>query len=125
MSTSNSKELVITNDDRIYEYREKSVCGAESLSKNTNAQSAQSAQSSQSLGIYQDKKSLLKFMKPFGNKKETRLSLIQKFQEREEFKKPKTKEIILDEDDYLNCLETLIQKNYYPDLYQLNKEKVK
>jgi hypothetical protein len=113
MNTSN-KELVITNDDRIYEYRDKSVTGSENLNNKKN---------SHSLEIYQDKKTLLKFMKP--REKETKLSLIKKFQEREEFKKPQTKEIVLDEDEYLHCLEELIQKNYYPDLYQLNKEKVK
>ncbi len=54
----------------------------------------------------------------------TSMSLYQKCLQRDEFKLPKTKEIILDEDEYLSCLEEIIQREYFPELYKINQEKV-
>jgi len=51
--------------------------------------------------------------------------LYQKFLQREEFKRPTTNEIVLDEDEYLRCLEEIIQREYFPHLYKINKDKVK
>ena len=58
-------------------------------------------------------------------KENNKISLYQKLLQRNEFKRPETKEIVLNEDDYLNYLEEIIQKDYFPDLYNINKEKVK
>lgn len=49
-----------------------------------------------------------------------RLALYKKVLERDEFKRPDNKNIVLDEDDYLDYLEKIIQKDYFPDLYKAN-----
>ena len=54
-----------------------------------------------------------------------KINLYQKLLERPEFRRPITKEIVLDEDEYLNCLERIIQREYFPGLYKINQEKVK
>jgi hypothetical protein len=57
-----------------------------------------------------------------GNTAENRVSLYNALLKREEFKRPETKEIVLDEDEYLGYLEKIIQKDYFPCLYKLNNE---
>ena len=97
-----SKELIIKDDDRILEYQEK-------LETSKLA----------SLQVYQEGKVRKKKVQ------ETKVSLYKKFLQREEYRKPEAKETVLDEEEYLQCLEEIIQKNYYPELYRINKEKVK
>jgi len=53
----------------------------------------------------------------------TTLQLYNKLLESDEFKKPETKEKVLDEDEYINYLEELISRDYFPDLYRANQLK--
>ena len=57
------------------------------------------------------------------NRSLTTLELYNKLLESDEFKKPETKEKIIDEDDYINYLEEIISRDYFPDLYKLNQMK--
>lgn len=92
-----SKEIVLREDDRIIEYKEKN-----------------------------SEKSLTEYSKSnhVKNKKLNKLSLYQKTMQREEFKRPEPKDIVINEDEYLKCLEEIIQREYYPELYKINREKV-
>jgi hypothetical protein len=47
-----------------------------------------------------------------------RLELYKTLLSKDEFKRPETKETILDEDDYLNSLEVIIQRDFFPHLYE-------
>jgi hypothetical protein len=57
--------------------------------------------------------------KPFTKEErlERRLALYAELIKSDDFKTPETKEIVLDEDDYLNQLERIIQRDYFPQLY--------
>ncbi len=57
------------------------------------------------------------------NKNLSSLELYKKLLESNEFKKPETKEKILEEDEYIIYLEELISRDYFPDLYRINKMK--
>jgi hypothetical protein len=81
---SESKELVIKEEDKIIEYQ-KDETKRDDKKKST---------------------------------KEERLNLYKSLLKREEFKRPETKETILDEDQYLTYLEEIIQRDYFPQLYQ-------
>lgn len=48
----------------------------------------------------------------------TNLELYNKFLESDEFKLPESKEKVLQEDDYINYLEEIICRDYFPDLYR-------
>lgn len=102
MKIPQSKELVIRDEDKIIEYREKTELLA---NKNKN--------------------SLEEFKKPGKKSRTNKLAIYDKVISREEFRRIETKELVLDEDDYLNFLEEIIQKDYFPDLYEIRKEKVK
>ncbi len=95
----NTSKVLVLNDDKIIEYKDATEVNAKSTA--------------------------IDLFKPKDKIAETKISLYKKFLERDEFKRAETKEIVLNEDEYLDCLEELIQKEYYPDLYRLNKEKVK
>lgn len=49
-----------------------------------------------------------------GKDKTDRVAIYKKVRERDEFRRPQTKEVILDEDHYLSYLEEIIQRDYYP-----------
>jgi hypothetical protein len=67
----------------------------------------------------------MKENKNIKNNKEklTSIELYNKILDLPEFKKPETKEKILDEDDYINSLEEIITRDYFPDLYKSNQIK--
>lgn len=92
-----SKELVIRDQDNAVEYQQKEISKKDKNEKISMRTSRQN----------------------------NKLSIYQNALKREEFRRKETKEIVLDEDEYLNCLEEIIQKDYFPELYRINKEKVK
>lgn len=84
-----SKELVLREDGKIIEYKDKDAQEIERINKPKNAT-------------------------------EERIALYNKLL-RTEFKKPETKGVVLDEDEYLTYLEEIIQRDYFPDLYSYTK----
>ena len=53
----------------------------------------------------------------------TSLELYKKILQSDEFKRPITKEKVLEEDDYVKCLEEIISRDYFPDVYKMNQMK--
>jgi hypothetical protein len=51
-----------------------------------------------------------------------RLALYGDLIKSDQFKRPETKEVVLDEDDYLTNLERIIQRDYFPQLYAKREE---
>jgi hypothetical protein len=51
------------------------------------------------------------------------LEIYNKILELPEFKKPESIELILNEDEYLNNLEEIITRDYFPDLHKYNQIK--
>lgn len=88
MSTNNIRDLVLTDNDKIIEY-----------------------------------KALEKAQKIETIKNLSTLELYNKILESDEFKKQETKEKILDEDEYINYLEEIINRDYFPDLHKINQLK--
>jgi hypothetical protein len=100
MKIPQSKELVIREEDKVIEYKDKEL-------------------------QVKDKKDQLILSRKGQINPMSRLDIYHNTLNREEFRRPETKEIVLDEDEYLNYLEEIIQKDFFPDLYEMNKEKVK
>ncbi len=68
---------------------------------------------------YNEKKNETQEKMNFKEKKlHNRLTLYQKLLSSEEFKKPITSSKVLDEDEYLQNLEKIIQRDYFPSLFQ-------
>jgi len=99
MKIPQSKELVIREEDKIIEYKDKEL-------------------------QVNDKKEQIIISRKGQTHHMSRLDIYNNTLNREEFRRPETKEIVLDEDEYLNYLEEIIQKEFFPDLYERNKEKV-
>ena len=100
MKIPQSKELVIREEDKVIEYKDNELQA-------------------------KDKKDQLILSRKAQTNPMSRLDIYHNTLKREEFRRPETKEIVLDEDEYLNYLEEIIQKDFFPDLYEMNKEKVK
>lgn len=100
MNVSNQVNI---NDDNIIEYKVEH----DSNMNNKNC-----------LNLYKEssniKDKILKFKE---QNKMTKISMYEKILLRNEFKKPELKEIVIGEEDYLNFLEELIQRDYFPDIY--------
>jgi hypothetical protein len=58
------------------------------------------------------------FKNPKERKLNNRLTLYRNLIHSQEFQKPESTSIVLDEDDYLNNLENIIKRDYFPDLYE-------
>jgi protein DGCR14 len=102
MKVPQSKELVIRDEDKIIEYKEKQ----KDLLKTEKSEQVQ-------------------FKQPGRSTQMNKLAIYQNVLSRDEFRRVETKELVLDDDYYLNFLEEIIQKDYFPDLYETKKEKVK
>jgi hypothetical protein len=84
----NSKELVIKDTDSVIEYK-----------PSTEIKKPE-------------------FKNPKEKKLNKRLALYHKLISSQEFQKPESTSIVLDEDDYLNNLENIIKRDYFPHLYE-------
>lgn len=107
----NRKELIIREDSIVYL--------EEKIEKQSDSSIILKDQLDHALEIFNKPKEKPKYQHL--NKGE----LKKKLGSREEFKRPKTTEKILDEDHYLSVLETIIQRDYFPDLYNLREKEVK
>ena len=79
------------------------------------------------LAIRDDDK-IIEYKTPIVNKAEkkeeknlTNLELYNKILQSDEFKRPITKEKVLEEDDYIKYLEEIISRDYFPDVYKMNQ----
>jgi len=79
------------------------------------------------LAIRDDDK-IIEYKIPIVNKAEkkeeknlTNLELYNKILQSDEFKRPITKEKVLEEDDYIKYLEEIISRDYFPDVYKMNQ----
>ena len=61
----------------------------------------------------------------YKEKQHTQISLFEKLLKTNDFCRSQTKETVLDEDDYLSYLEEIITRDYFPEMYQINKFNVK
>jgi hypothetical protein len=98
----NRKQLVIRDDSIVYQ--EKDLNNSLSLKNEPG----------QAMSLYKKNNSCSL----------SKIELKKKVGSREEFRRPVTKEKVIDEDHYLSVLEAIIQRDYFPDLYKLNEKKV-
>jgi hypothetical protein len=99
----NRKQLVISEDSIFYQ------------EKDLNQSISLKSDSIQALTLYNKKNNASSLSK---------IQLKKKIEMRDEFRRPLTKEKVIDEDQYLSVLEAIIQRDYFPDLYKLNEKKV-
>lgn len=80
--------------------------------------------------VIRDDDKIIEYKDPKINKAEkkeeknlTSLELYNKILQSDEFKRPITKEKVLEEDDYVKYLEEIISRDYFPNVYKMNQMK--
>lgn len=80
--------------------------------------------------VIRDDDKIIEYKAPISNKVEKKeeknlsnLELYNKILNSDEFKRPLTKEKVLEEDDYIKYLEEIISRDYFPEVYKLSQLK--
>ncbi len=80
--------------------------------------------------VIRDDDKIIEYQAPIANKSQkkeeknlTSMELYKKILQSDEFKRPITKEKVLEEDDYVKYLEEIISRDYFPDVYKINQMK--